>query len=162
MDFSDFEFNSNNEWFSNETKTNILSLNMIEEEGETILREIVAGYENQIGNYKFVNNNQADIIFRVKRIDVKRRRFTFNFLKPGPIYFMIIETEIIEAGNVSIINRKKSLTNMAVVAFPDDNIKWMSQEEKGYTENQLKTFRVGLRKLYQNIYFDAFDISLRL
>lgn len=163
IDFSDFELGDTSKWFSEETKSSINSSELVKQIGEDILGQLVIGYKNQIGNYKFVENNEvADITFKVKSIEVKRRRFTFNFLKPGPLYLMIIETDILTAGSVTNSTTKKSLTNMATIAFPDANVKWMSSEEKSDTDNQIKTFRVGLRQLYQSLYFDAFDISLRL
>jgi hypothetical protein len=51
---------------------------------------------------------------------------------------------------------------MASVTYPDENVKWLSREEKGNLKNQKDTFHAGLRSLYQNLYFEAFDISLRL
>ena len=163
IDFSEFELSAASKWFSTDTKSSIDSSEMVKKIGEDILSQLVIGYKNQIGNYKYVGNNEvADITFKVKSIDVKRRRFTFNFLKPGPLYLMIIKTDILTSGNETSSTTKKSLTNMSTVAFPDDNVKWMSREEKSDTDNQIKTFQVGLRRLYQNLYFDAFDISLRL
>lgn len=163
IDFSELELGATSTWFSTDTRSSIDSSELVKEIGEDILSQLVIGYKNQIGNYKYVGNDEAaDITFKVKSIDVKRRRFTFNFLKPGPLYLMIIKTDIQTAGNITNNIAKKSLTNMATVAFPDDNVKWMSREEKSDTSNQIKTFQVGLRRLYQNLYFDAFDISLRL
>jgi len=163
IDFSDFSIGESTKWFSSDTKTEISSSELVTSFGEDILSQFVVGYKNQIGNYKYVDNDEvADITFIVKRIDVKRRWFTFNFLKPGPMYLMIIEADVKTAENVSTIITKKSLTNMAAVAFPNDNVKWMSKNEKSDTENQIKTFQVGLRRLYQNLFFDAFNISLQL
>lgn len=163
IDFSEFELGAISKWFSADTKSSIDSTELVKQIGEDILSQIVVGYKNQIGNYKYIENaDVADIVFKVKGVDVKRRRFTFNFLKPGPLYLMIIKTDILTAENGTKSSSKKSQTNMANVVFPDDNVKWMSREEKSNTDNQIKTFRVGLRRLYQNLYFDAFDISLRL
>lgn len=163
IDFSEFELGATSKWFSADTKSSIDSTALVKQIGEDILSQIVIGYKNQIGNYKYIENAEvADITFKVKSIDVKRRSFTFNFLKPGPLYLMIIKTDILTAENVTNSTTKKSLTNMVNVVFPDDNVKWMSHEEKSNTDNQIKTFREGLRRLYQNLYFDAFDISLRL
>jgi hypothetical protein len=163
IDFSDFSIGESTKWFSSETKSEIISFDIVKSFGEDILSQFIVGYRNQIGNYKYVDNDEvADITFIVKRIDVKRRWFTFNFLKPGPMYLMIIEADVKTAENVSTIITKKSLTNMATVVFPNDNVKWMSKNEKGDTVNQIKTFQVGLRRLYQNLFFDAFNISLQL
>lgn len=163
IDFSDFRIGESNKWFSSETKSRIFSSDIVENLGEDILSQFTIGYKNQIGNYNYVENAEsADVIFKVTSVDVKRRWFTFNFLKPGPMYLMVIEAEVEMEGNISTIITKKSLTNMATVAFPKDNVKWLSRNEKSDTENQIKTFQVGLRRLYQNLFFDAFDISLRL
>lgn len=163
IDFSDFSIGESTKWFSSDTKSGIISSDIVKSFGEDILSQFIVGYRNQIGNYKYVENDEvADITFIVKRIEVKRRWFTFNFLKPGPIYLMDIEADVKTERNVSTIVTKKSLTNMATVTFPNDNMKWMSKDEKSDTENQIKTFQIGLRRLYQNLFFDAFDISLRL
>lgn len=58
--------------------------------------------------------------------------------------------------------QKNTTVNMASVTYPDENVKWLSREEKGNLKNQKDTFHAGLRSLYQNLYFEAFDISLRL
>lgn len=149
-------------WFSEDARYEIEENQLLKKEGKSILAQVIAGYKKQIDDFKYVDLEKADITFRVNKVSVKRGRFTFNFLKPGPIYIMNIDADILIGDKFVSSIKKKTTVNMATVAFPDDNVKWMSRDEKGNSENQIDTFEVGLRRLYQNLYFEAFDISLRL
>lgn len=149
-------------WFSGKTRSEIKDINLLKEEGGNVLAQVLAGYKNQINDFNYIDMEQADITFRVNRVSVLRGRFTFNFLKPGPIYKMKIDADLLIDGEFISSIKKKTTVNMAAVVFPDDTIKWMSGEEKRSLENQVATFEAGLRTLYQNLYFEAFDVSLRL
>lgn len=150
-------------WFSEESRKQIESTGLIHDEGEDILSQILIGYKNQIGNIEFMESDEAaDLTFKIKSVTVNRGRFTFNFLKPGPIYVMRLKADIIFEEEVIQTITKKTVVNMGVVAFPDESVKWMKPSEKRIIDNQLLTFKKGLRKLYQDLYFDAFDISLSL
>jgi len=150
-------------WFSEESRERIESIGLIHDEGEEILSQILIGYKSQIGNIEFIESGEAaDLTFKIKSITVNRGRFTFNFLKPGPIYVMGLNADIIYDEEVIQTITKKTVVNMGVVAFPDESVKWMKPSEKRIVDNQLVTFKKGLRKLYQDLYFDALDISLSL
>ncbi|HAH52314.1 MAG TPA: hypothetical protein DCL80_14105 [Balneola sp.] len=162
LNASEVRLGDASKWFSDEVKNDILSINLTEEIGKNILQQIVLGYKNQIGNFEVSEKTESDIAFEVREVTVKRGRFTFNFLKPGPIYVMKMKADIIVDGKLVSSNTKKTVVNMASVNFPGDAVKFMKPSEKRNTEYQLATFRTGVRKLYQSLYFDALDISLRL
>ncbi|XWN36030.1 MAG: hypothetical protein ROO71_08695 [Balneola sp.] len=150
-------------WFTEEAQENILGLNLPDELGNEILDQVITGYQNQTGNFELAEKSgSAEILFNIKEISVKRGRFTFNFLKPGPLYVMKMKADIMVDGIIVSSETKKTVVNMASVIFPEDPVKFMKPSEKGNTQNQVETFRKGLRKLYQSLYFDVFDISLSL
>lgn len=150
-------------WFTEEAQENILGLNLPDELGNEILDQVITGYQNQTGNFELAEKSgSAEILFNIKEVSVKRGRFTFNFLKPGPLYVMKMKADIMVDGVIVSSETKKTVVNMASVIFPEDPVKFMKPSEKGNTQYQVKTFRSGLRKLYQSLYFDVFDISLRL
>ena len=150
-------------WFTEEAQENILELNLPEELGNEILQQVITGYQNQTGNFELAEKSgSAEILFNIKEVSVKRGRFTFNFLKPGPLYVMKMKADIMVDGVIVSSETKKTVVNMASVIFPEDPVKFMKPSEKGNMQYQVKTFRTGLRKLYQSFYFDVFDISLRL
>lgn len=150
-------------WFAEDAQESILKLNLPDEIGKRILGQVITGYKNQTGGLEPAESTESsDIIFDIKEITVKRGRFTFNFLKPGPVYVMKMKADIVVEGEIVSSETKKTVVNMASVVFPEDPIKFMKPSEKRITEYQVETFRTGLRKLYQSLYFDAFDISLRL
>jgi hypothetical protein len=160
---TEFSLGDTSKWFSVETQGVITSSNLTEESGNKILGQVITGYENQIGEYQLSDDPEsAYVVFNVKEVSVKRGRFTFNFLKPGPIYVMEMKADIIINGKVVSSEVKKAVVNMASVNFPEEPVKFMRPSEKRKIEYQLEAFRIGLRKLYQSLYFDAFDISLRL
>ena len=160
---SDIYLGEPSKWFTQEAQENILGLNLPDEIGKRILDQVITGYKNQTSNLEQSENTESsDIIFEVKEITVKRGRFTFNFLKPGPVYVMKLKADIIVDGAIISSETKKTVVNMASVIFPEEPIKFMKPSEKRITEYQVETFRTGLRKLYQSLYFDAFDISLSL
>lgn len=160
---SDIYLGEPSKWFTQEAQENILGLNLPDEIGKRILDQVITGYKNQTSNLEQSENTESsDIIFEVKEISVKRGRFTFNFLKPGPVYVMKLKADIIVDGAIISSETKKTVVNMASVIFPEEPIKFMKPSEKRITEYQVETFRTGLRKLYQSLYFDAFDISLSL
>ena len=159
----DLSLGKTSKWFSSEVQNDILSTNLTEEIGRNILEQVVSGYKNQIGNFELSNGKDpADIVFEIKEVTVKRGRFTFNFLKPGPIYVMNMKANIMVEGKLVSSQTKRTVINMASVSFPEDAVKFMKPSEKGNTDYQMATFGAGLRKLYQSLYFDAFDISLQL
>jgi archaellum component FlaF (FlaF/FlaG flagellin family) len=163
LNASEADLGDPSKWFTEDAQENILELSLPDEIGKRILDQVITGYKNQTSNLKLVENTEpSDIIFEVKEITVKRGRFTFNFLKPGPVYVMKMKADIIINGEIVSTEAKKTIVNMASVVFPEDPVKFMKPSEKRITEYQVETFRKGLRKLYQSLYFDAFDISLRL
>tara|TARA_R110002124_G_scaffold284802_2_gene462487 strand:- start:4962 stop:5549 length:588 start_codon:yes stop_codon:yes gene_type:complete len=162
IDVATASLGEESKWFSEKTRSEIEEINLLKEEGKNILAQVVARYKNQIGDFKYIDLKEADVIFRVNKVSVQKGRFTFNFLKPGPIYRMKIDADLLIDGKFVSSIKKKIVVNMATVVFPEENVKWMSGEEKRNLENQMDTFEVGLRRLYQNLYFEAFDISLRL
>ncbi|MEQ9280304.1 MAG: hypothetical protein RLN83_12445 [Balneola sp.] len=150
-------------WFADDAQESIVKLNLPDEIGKQVLGQVITGYKTQTGDLKQAKSTESpDIIFDIKEITVKRGRFTFNFLKPGPVYVMKLKADIVIDGQIVSSEAKKAVVNMASVIFPEDPIKFMKPSEKRITEYQVETFRTGLRKLYQSLYFDAFDISLRL
>ena len=150
-------------WFADDAQESIVKLNLPDEIGKQVLGQVITGYKTQTGDLKQAKSTESpDIIFDIKEITVKRGRFTFNFLKPGPVYVMKLKADIVIDGQIVSSEAKKAVVNMASVIFPEDPIKFMKPSEKRITEYQVETFRSGLRKLYQSLYFDAFDISLRL
>jgi hypothetical protein len=160
---SEADLGDPSKWFADDTQENILEFNLPDEIGKRILGQVITGYKNQTGDLKQAESTESpDIIFDIKEITVKRGKFTFNFLKPGPVYVMKLKADIVIDGQIVSSEAKKAVVNMASVIFPKDPIKFMKPSEKRITEYQVETFRTGLRKLYQSLYFDAFDISLRL
>lgn len=160
---SEVELGNTSKWFSEDAQENILELNLPDEIGKRILSQVITGYKNQTGDLESAESTESsDIIFDIKEIRVRRGRFTFNFLKPGPVYVMKMKADVIINGEIVSSETKKAVVNMASVIFPEDPIKFMKPSEKRITEYQVETFRTGLRKMYQSLYFDAFDISLSL
>ncbi|OAN63988.1 hypothetical protein A8B79_14470 [Balneola sp. EhC07] len=160
---SEVELGNTSKWFSEDAQENILELNLPDEIGKRILSQVITGYKNQTGDLESAESTESsDIIFDIKEIRVRRGRFTFNFLKPGPVYVMKMKADVIINGEIVSSETKKTVVNMASVIFPEDPIKFMKPSEKRITEYQVETFRTGLRKMYQSLYFDAFDISLSL
>lgn len=163
LNASEAELGNTSKWFSEDAQENILELNLPDEIGKRILSQVITGYKNQTGDLESAESTESsDIIFDIKEITVKRGWFTFNFLKPGPVYVMKMKADIIINGEIVSSETKKAVVNMASVIFPEDPIKFMKPSEKRITEYQVETFRTGLRKMYQSLYFDAFDISLSL
>ncbi len=163
LNASEADLGDPSKWFADDAQESIVELNLPDEIGKRILGQVITGYKNQTGDLKQVESTESpDIIFDIKEITVKRGKFTFNFLKPGPVYVMNLKADIVIDGQIVSSEVKKAVVNMASVIFPEDPIKFMKPSEKRITEYQVETFRSGLRKLYQSLYFDAFDISLRL
>ncbi len=163
LDASEVRIESNNRWFSEESLTAVDVNKTIEKSGQELLELVVTGYSDQVGNFEVVNSpDNADVVFKIEEIIVGQRTFTMNFVKPGPIYLMKIKAIVESEGFENYSLSKKSLVNMAEVSYPDEGFKWMNNDEKSDTQNQLNTFNSGLRKLYQNLFFEAFDISLQL
>lgn len=163
LNASEAELGNTSKWFAEDTQEIIMELNLPGEIGKRILDQVITGYKNQTGDLGSAESTESsDIIFDIKEITVKRGWFTFNFLKPGPVYVMKMKADIIINGEIVSSETKKTVVNMASVIFPEDPIKFMKPSEKRITEYQVETFRTGLRKLYQSLYFDAFDISLSL
>lgn len=160
---SEAELGNTSKWFAEDAQEIIMELNLPDEIGKRILGQVITGYKNQTGDLESAESTESsDIIFDIKEITVRRGRFTFNFLKPGPVYVMKMKADIIINGEIVSSETKKAVVNMASVIFPEDPIKFMKPSEKRITEYQVETFRTGLRKMYQSLYFDAFDISLSL
>lgn len=157
---TDFEIVDKSNWFNDSLGDSLFNANYVQNTGNDILNIVVSSYENQLPDLEFVMNEDSDIEFRIQSVEVKRGLFTFNFAHPGPLYRMKMKGEIVEHGVVVDTFVLKELVNMAEINFGDESTKWMSKEEKGNKEYQLKTFRVGLRKLYQQLYFNYFDIKL--
>ncbi|MFY0697796.1 MAG: hypothetical protein JXR11_08080 [Balneola sp.] len=163
LNASEAELGNTSKWFAEDAQEIIMELNLPDEIGKRILSQVITGYKNQTGDLESAESTESsDIIFDIKEITVRRGRFTFNFLKPGPVYVMKIKADIIINGEIVSSETKKTVVNMASVIFPEDPIKFMKPSEKRITEYQVETFRTGLRKMYQSLYFDAFDISLSL
>lgn len=155
--------NSANKWFTEDTEFNVIQSGMVKKDAEFILTSIKRGYSNQIPDFIIVGNNEgADVTFQIKQISVDSKSLTFNITKPGPFYVMEMDVDIFSEDElISTITKKKTI-NMAEIVYPKENIKWMNADEKNEISNQLLTFKQGLRQLYQDIYFEAFGISLQI
>lgn len=153
---------SNTPWFSSETISEIEEENLVAGTGDYLFTEILNGYANQMFGVEQSSAEKADISFSIKKIVVKRGYFTLNFPNPGPIYKMAMEVDIYNGSTLIKSATFKTRVNMSVINFGHLPFKWMSPTETGNTEYQLETFEAGLRKLYQKLYFEYFEISLIL
>ena len=160
---TELEIISDNEWFSYITQKRIHSSELVQNDGESIIVSIKKWYASQLGNYTIVDaNEKADFTINIKEISVDKRIVTLNIIKPGPLYVMHMDVDIISDNDIISSISKKSIVNMAEVNFPEENVKWMSTTEKNDIEHQFFTFKKGIRELYQDVFFEAFGISLQL
>lgn len=160
---SDLIIKSDNKWFSMNTERKVETSKLVENQGREILTSIKRGYPNQIKNYTIVDEETiSDFKINIKEVKVESRNLTFNFLKPGPFYVLHMQVEIISKNEIISTISKKKITNMAEVNFPTESIKWMNSAEKNQEKYQLATFKHGLRALYQDVFFEAFGISLQI
>ncbi len=130
--------------------------------GDLILQQVLNGYPSYVDGMTYSGYEEADIIFRIREVQVKRSYFTLNLPKPGPIYKVVMHVEIIEHGRKIDDLKYAVIANMAEINFKEKPFKWLSRAEVRNPEYQVSTFEVAIRKLYQNLYFDYFDISLLL
>lgn len=157
---SSFKLESKTQWFDKDLADSYRRDSYVQNVGEKILKDVLVGYENQLPKLRFSNNGEENIQFVLRSVTVKRGIFTFNLTHPGPLYKVIMKVDIIEGGTVVDFVELKTLANMSDINFKDENTKWMSNEEKANQEYQKETFRVAIRKLYQELYFNYFKISL--
>lgn len=149
-------------YFSEEAVNMIYEDNLAHELGNDLLQSIFKGFYNQMEGIEIVTDTtNADVIIEAKAVRTKHKRLTLNLPKPGPILKIEVDVEFRD-GNQRTEKSYSTKINMAEVNFPESNVKWMSKVEKENPELQKITFERGLRKLYQDMYFNYFDISLRL
>lgn len=153
---------SNTPWFSGETISEIEQENLVAGTGDYLFSEMLIGYANQMFGVEQSSSENADISFMIRKVEVKRGYFTINFPNPGPIYKMAMEVDIYNGSRFIESATFKTRVNMSVINFGHLPFKWMSPTEMENTEYQLETFEAGLRKLYQKLYFEYFEISLIL
>ena len=149
--------------FGESTKETLYNSNKVNNVGMSLLDGVVTGYSNQVGNVDVIPpESDSQVQFIIKEIEVKKSLFTLNLPHPGPVYKMVMKVDVTEYGEVieSLVYRTK--VNMSEINFAHLSFKWLTHEEKMNSEYQLKTFNTGLRKLYQKLYFNYFDISLRV
>lgn len=149
-------------WFSTETISEIEEENFIEGTGNFLFTEVLNGYATQMFGVEQSSAEEADISFIIKKLEVKKGYFTINFPNPGPIYKMVMVVDIYNGSALVDQVKFKTRVNMSVINFSHLPFKWMSPSEIGNKEYQLATFEAGLRKLYQKLYFEYFEISLIL
>lgn len=153
---------SNSPWFSGETISEIEQENLVAGTGDYLFSEMLNGYANQMFGVEQSSPENADISFMIRTITVNKGYFTINFPNPGPIYKMVMEVDIYNGSKLIKSATFRTRVNMSVINFGHLPFKWMSPTEMGNTEYQLETFEAGLRKLYQKLYFEYFEISLIL
>ena len=158
----DFELISKTDVFSNSTVVRLGDEHYVEETGDKLLRQIIPAYADQVGGIEYADPEIADVIFRIKSVTVKRTYFTLNFPHPGPIYKVTMAAEIEENdGRIQAIKLTRK-ANMSEINYPNERFKTLNAEEKNDFDNQFKTINAALRQLYQQLYFQYFDISLQL
>ena len=163
LEASDLIIISSTSWFGTETKELIEQDNRVETSGIYLLKQVVKGYSNQVGDVEVLNSvSESEVSFKIKEIKVRQSFISLNFPKPGPIYKIIMKADIVEQGRVTDSVTLKTKANMAELNFEHLSFKWMNESEKSNSEYQLITFDEGLRKLYQKLFFNYFDISLRV
>ncbi|GAB5409478.1 MAG: hypothetical protein BalsKO_18430 [Balneolaceae bacterium] len=162
LSISDNPIISKTPWFSKELAVELLEASFAETLGENILQDVLVAYESQLPELVFVENQESDLKFQINSITVKRGLFTLNLAHPGPLYKMKMEASVIRNGLVIKKLSSSELVNMSQINFANHSTKWMTKEEKLNKEYQKKTFTAGLRKMYQKLYFNYFDISLQL
>jgi len=158
----DLELSSSTPWFSDDTIFEIDSTDYVMDQGNQLLTDVLYGYASQLQGIEKTSSEEADLLFVIKKIEVERGLFTFNFPNPGPLYRMKMLVEIRNSAGGKEIVKLKTLVNMSIVNFSHLSFKWLSLDEMKNPEYQLATFEAGLRKMYQDLYFNYFDISLRL
>lgn len=155
------ELTSSTPWFSNKTINELDSANYILNHGNKLLDDVLYGYSSQLQGIEKSSASDADLLFIIKKVEVKRGYFTLNFPNPGPLYRLKMHVEVSNAGYKKVVVLK-TIVNMSIVNFSHLNFKWLNVSEKENSEHQISTFEAGLRKMYQDLYFNYFDISLRL
>lgn len=135
---------------------------VVEQMGDQLLKQFIPAYANQLQGLEYTEANEADVIFKVTKIVVNTSSFTLNFPHPGPIYKVTMFAEIHENdGEIQMVELQEK-ANMSEINYPNERFKRLTTEEKNELENQQKTLNEALRRLYQKLYFQYFDISLQL
>lgn len=156
------ELISNTPWFSDDTVSEIQRTEFVLNQGDQLLSDVLFGYASQLQGIEQTASEDADLLFVIKKIEVERGLFIFNFPNPGPLYRMKMLVEVRNSAGEKELVKLKTLVNMSIVNFSHLSFKWLSLDEMKNSEYQLATFEAGLRKMYQDLYFNYFDISLRL
>lgn len=139
----------------------IRSEKIVQTVGSELLEDILKAYRPTTDPYSIAENEEsADFILSLNRIDVDQRSFTLNIPHPGPVYKMKMTVDIIYNSNRVQRETYRCSANMSEVNFADENSHWMSSEEKANPSYQEETFREALRSCYQDLYFNLFDIRI--
>ena len=159
---SGFTLTSKKDVLSISTITQLSTEKWVQNTGDKLLAQIIIAYSDQLNELEYAHPAEADVIFKIKSVEVKRSYLTLNFPHPGPIYKVTMRAEIEEkGGRVQTVKLVKK-ANMSEINFPEVRYKRMSAEEKNNFKNQYKTLNAAIRQLYQQLYFQYFDISLQL
>lgn len=159
----EFMIHSSTGLFSEETIQRQLNDEFVTTLGDRLLKQVLIGYGEQTEAFRYTSSDgDDDVQFIIRKVDVSRAYFTINLPHPGPVYKVRMHVDLVENGIISqsVIIRQRA--NMSEINFPKERFKWLTPEEKANTLYQEQTFRVAVRKLYQQLYFTYFDISLQL
>lgn len=148
--------------FSEQTIKVLQDQRVVEQMGDQLLKQFIPAYANQLQGLEYSEENEADVVFKVTKIVVNTSSFTLNFPHPGPIYKVTMFAEIHENDGGTQMVELQEKANMSEINYPNERFKRLTKEEKNELENQQKTLNEALRRLYQKLYFQYFDISLQL
>lgn len=162
FDAPDFILESSTDLFSDQTLKVQLDQQYVSKLGDRLLQQVIIGYGDQTEAFRYTNQKEFDVQFIIRKVKVSRGLFTLNFPHPGPIYKVKMYVELIENGQLAQSVILKQRVNMSEINFPKERFKWMTPDERALSEYQQQTFRVAIRKLYQQLYLTYFDISLQL
>jgi hypothetical protein len=158
----EFKLHSSTSLFSEHTRTKQISEQYVTRLGDQLLQQVLVGYSDQTEAFRYADTGSEHVRFDITKVVVSRGYFTTNIPHPGPIYKVKMYVDLIENGLPAQSVVLKQRVNMSEINFPEERFKWMTPEEKDDSTYQEKTFRVAVRKLYQQLYFTYFDISLQL
>lgn len=163
LDAAMMVINADSRWIGEDASDYLEQGINVDSLGSILVQKIMVGYKNQTTEFEYEEfDDEADILVRVTKLNIKNGNFTFDITHPGPMFYLKMDVDAIQNGKLQFSRSYKTTENLSQIAFSDTRWHWMNRTGKRNSGYQKMMVEQACRHLYQTLYFNLLDITLEL
>ena len=125
------------------------------------LERVIYGFQETFTqDIEYAEGVDADILIKIKSLKIKKRGFTVNFAKPGPIYVVTVKAEVQNRQGEIQMKKFKVEKNMAEILGKEKSFYKVKKEEQDDPDKQILVLSEAYNTLFGEASFKILGIRI--